>query len=52
MGYYGKRRHPCEVTADRLGDHLEHWPEKWDGAERDALALVRFVLQQIADGER
>lgn len=45
-------RHPAEVTADRLIEDLERWPDKWDGAERDAVALVRHVLHQIADGER
>lgn len=50
--YRMPRRHPAEVTADRLLDDLERWPEKWDGEERDAVALVRFVLHQIADGER
>jgi hypothetical protein len=29
------RRHPCEVTADRLGDHLDRYPEDFDGATRD-----------------
>lgn len=44
------RRHPAEVTADRLGDHLDKWPDAFDGAGRDAIAQIRHVLQQIADG--
>lgn len=43
------RRHPCEVTSDRLADHVEQYYDKFTGAERDALSLVRHVLEQIAD---
>jgi len=43
------RRHPAEVTADRLGDHYEKWWDRMSGAERDALSLTRFVLQRIAE---
>jgi len=46
------RRHPADVTADRLLEDVERWHDKFTPAERDALSLVRFVLQQIADGER
>jgi hypothetical protein len=46
------RRHPADVTADRLLDHVERWHDKFEPAERDALSLVRYVLQTIADGER
>jgi hypothetical protein len=42
------RRHPCEVTADRLLDHLERYPEKFDGKARDAIGEIRFLLQEIA----
>lgn len=46
------RRHPCEVTSDRLMDHLEKYLDKFDGKERDAISSVRFMLQEIADGNR
>lgn len=45
-------RHPAEVTSDRLLEALEKWPDKFDGGDRDMLSHVRFILQQIADGER
>lgn len=48
-GFRSPRRHPAEVTADRLGDHLDKWPDAFDGADRDAIAHIRHVLQQIAD---
>lgn len=38
------RRHPAEVTADRLGDHLDRWYGKTDGPMRDAIAKVRDWL--------
>jgi hypothetical protein len=42
-------RHPAEVTADRLGDHLDRWFDKTDGEMRDAIAKVRAWLDQRAD---
>jgi hypothetical protein len=45
----GGRRHPCEVTADRLGDHLDRYPDAFDGADRDRVAVIRHVLQDIAE---
>lgn len=44
------RRHPAEITADRLGDHLDRWYDKTDGPMRDAIARVRAWLEDIADG--
>lgn len=42
------RRHPCEVTADRLMDHLERYvPE--DGGLRDEIGRVRQWLLDIAE---
>jgi hypothetical protein len=52
MGKKLHRRHPADVTADRLLEHVERWHEKFTPAERDELSHVRFLLQQIADGER
>lgn len=42
------KRHPCEVTADRLLDHLEKYPERFNGTARDEIAHIRFLLQEIA----
>ena len=46
------RRHPAEVTADRLLSAVERWHDKFTPQERDAIGLVRFALWQIAEGER
>jgi hypothetical protein len=46
------QRHPAEVTSDRLGWHSDRYGSLMSGAERDALALVRHVLEEIADGTR
>jgi hypothetical protein len=50
--YKSPRRHRCEVTADRLGDDLNRYPDAFDGAARDAIALIRHILQNIAERER
>jgi hypothetical protein len=52
MAQRAPRRHPAEVTADRLGDALDRWPDAFDGAERDAIGLIIHRLQQIAEGTR
>lgn len=44
------KRHPCEVTADRLGDHLDRYGARITPDNRDLIAQVRFLLQQLADG--
>lgn len=46
------RRHPCEVTADRIADHLDKYPDDFDGEVRDAIGYLRHILQDIADRER
>lgn len=46
------RRHPAEVTADRLGDHYEAYFDKLTQRERDYIGVVRHALQQIAEGDR
>ena len=46
------KRHPAEVTADRLGDAYDKWYDKFTGAERDYISAIRIVLEQIASGER
>lgn len=45
------RRHPAEVTSDRLADHYERWFDRMDGQARDAITLVRDVLERIAGNE-
>jgi hypothetical protein len=47
-----ERRHRCEVTADRIGDDLARYPDAFDGAARDAIGLIRHILQNIAESER
>jgi len=47
----GKRRHRCEVTADRIGDHL-YDPAILDllsGAEKDLLSDARGLLIELAE---
>lgn len=46
------KRHPAEVTADRLLEHYEQYYDKLTGAERDAVGTVRHILQEIAEGKR
>ena len=46
------RRHPAEVTSDRLLEAVERWPGKFEGDEKDMIGMIRHALQQIADGER
>jgi hypothetical protein len=45
------RRHPAEVTSDRLAEALDKWPDAFTGAEHDAIAQIRHRLEQIAEGE-
>jgi hypothetical protein len=45
-------RHPAEVTADRLGDHVTKWSEKFTADERDEIGHIIHALNQIAGGER
>lgn len=42
------KRHPAEVTADRLADHLDKWFDTTDGSLRDAIGRVRDWLDQRA----
>lgn len=44
------RRHPCEVTADRLAEHMERWPKAFSDADCDKVAEIRYVLERIAEG--
>lgn len=47
-----RSRHPAEITADRLGDHLDRWYDKTDGSMRDAISRVRAWLDDIAESVR
>lgn len=47
-----RRRHPAEVTSDRLGDHYSDWNEKFSGAELDMISDIRQALEEIAEGTR
>ena len=51
-GFKSGPRHRCEVTADRLGDDLDRYPDAFDGEARDAIGLIRHILQDIAERER
>lgn len=46
------RRHPSEVTVDRLHAVLDEYSEEMDGATLDAFGLVIFALDNIAQGEK
>lgn len=49
----GKRqpkRHPMEVTADRLAGHLEDAHARLSGAQRDKFSAVIFMLERLAEG--
>ena len=46
------RRHPAEVTSDRLLDAVQRWHDKFTGEERDMIGQIRHALEQIAEGER
>jgi hypothetical protein len=45
-------RHPCELTADRLTEHLTRYDAHFTPAERAALRRSIGVLDQIADRVR
>lgn len=46
------RRHPAELTADRLGADYERYYDKLSDRERDAISVVRNALFEIAEGKR
>lgn len=47
-----RRRHPADVTAQRLSEALDRWSEKFTPLERDEISRVIWALDQIADGDR
>lgn len=44
------RRHPADVTADRLGDAVQRWHDRFESAELDMVGVVISRLRIIADG--
>lgn len=46
------KRHPAEVTSDRLGDAVTRWGDKMTGQELDAIGQIRHALEEIAEGRR
>jgi hypothetical protein len=47
-----RRRHPADVTADRLTEQVTAWHTRFDGFEKDAVGVVINALREIAEGER
>jgi hypothetical protein len=45
-------RHPAAVTADRLGDAVTRWVDKFDNGEKDMIGMIIHALEQIAEGDR
>lgn len=52
MAAANTRRHPAELTSDRLADASERWNDKFTGEELDMIARLRFALDEIAEGAR
>lgn len=52
MAASNTRRHPAELTSDRLADASERWNDKFTGEERDMIGRLRFALHEIAKGAR
>lgn len=46
------KRHPAEVTSDRLADASERYYDKLTGEERDMISRIRTALEDIAEGAR
>lgn len=46
------RRHPAEVTADRLGYAVGQWFELFEPGECDEISHIIHALSEIADGTR
>lgn len=44
------RRHPADVTADRLGEATQKW--EFTAEERDAVAVVVDALRRISNSHR
>ncbi len=46
------KRHPAEVTSDRLGNATTTWRHLFTGEELDLVAQIRHALEEIAEGRR
>lgn len=46
------KRHPAEVTSDRLADAAERYYDKLTGEERDMISRMRHAFDEIAAGAR
>lgn len=46
-----KRRHPADVTADRLAEAAEAYHDRLSGADRDEFGHVIYLLRTIAGGD-
>ncbi|WP_157931920.1 hypothetical protein [Mycobacteroides abscessus] len=52
MAASNTRRHPAELTSDRLADASERWNDKFTGEELDMIGRLRVALDEIAEGAR
>jgi hypothetical protein len=43
------KRHPLEVTSDRLADFLDKYGGQIDGIDRDMVSRVRHLLETLAE---
>ena len=43
------RRHPAEITNERLLTAYERWFSRLSGQERDAISMVRNALWRISE---
>lgn len=43
------RRHPAEVTSDRLGDAVTRWGSRFTAEELDMIGQIRARLEEIAE---
>ncbi len=46
------RRHPAQVTADRLGEHVRAFEDQLTPREVTAFGRVILALEAVAAGER
>lgn len=46
------RRHPAQVTADRLGEAIEQWPGRFTKGEIEAVQSIAARLLAIAEHDR
>lgn len=44
------RRHPAEVTSDRLGDAITEYADQFTPEELDMVGQIRHRLASIAEG--